>query len=76
MLRLIPKFSTCLILALALVLLASARQYSTNVNIPTFRRNDAWMFIDRMHLYPGHMTVSSQVNFLVSSYKEGSTYEL
>lgn len=69
MLRSLNNVVRVIILALMLLYSTSARQYNTNINIPTFRRNDAWMFIDRMHLYPGHMTVNSRINFQVSNYK-------
>lgn len=69
MLRSLNNLVYLIIIALMLLYSTSARQYSTNINIPTFRRNDAWMFIDRMHLYPGHMTINSRISFLVSNYK-------
>ncbi len=65
-----------LIITLILMFQVSGRQYSSKFNIPTFRRNDAWTFIDRIHLYAGHMTVRCEVEFQSGSIKQGSTYEM
>lgn len=64
------------LLLLFFITLAASRQYSSNINIPTFRRHDAWTFIDRIHLYPGHITVNAEIKLLTTKYKEGSMYEL
>ncbi len=66
-------------LALTLITLlsatAAARRYTNSLTLPVFRREGAWMFLDRMHIDPGSMSISFALKFISSTPKPNSLYE-
>jgi hypothetical protein len=66
----------CAIILLALTTASVCKQHSTNFNVPTFRRQENWAFVDRMHIDPGYMTIRATIKFLTNKYMENAEYYL
>ena len=69
------KVFTTIILITFLLITAEARRYTNSLTLPIFRREGAWMFLDRMHIDPGSMTINFGLKFVSNSPKPNSLYE-
>jgi|688.fasta_scaffold177066_2 hypothetical protein len=69
------KVFMAIILITLLSIVAEARKYTNSLSLPIFRREGAWMFLDRMHIDPGSMTINFGLKFVSNSPKPNSLYE-
>lgn len=69
------KVSTTIILITLLFITAEARKYTNSLTLPVFRREGAWLFLDRMHIDPGFMSINFGLKFVSNNPKPNSLYE-
>ncbi len=64
------------LLLLVLIPLVEAKLYSKNVPIMNFRRENGWLFIDRININPGMLEIQLKIKFIAPDYKIGSKFAL
>jgi hypothetical protein len=61
---------------LLLLLTIQTRLYTDTIGIQIFRREGCWLFIDRLHPDPGHMSINAVVKLNLPSPRETPKYHL
>lgn len=59
------------VLGFVFLVCTQSKYYSYNLNIPTFRRENGWFFLNRMHLEPGTLKIDLSLQLIVRDYKVG-----